>query len=355
MITTGQKIAIERTKASRLPQTDLENIKFGRVFSDHMFVMDYADGAWRDLRIEPFADLRMSPAALVLHYSQTIFEGLKAYRRADGGINLIRPQDNIARMNHSAHRMCMPRIPEDVFLEALQELVRVDADWIPRDADASLYIRPFMFASDEYIGVKPSDGYRFIIFTCPVRGYYSEPVRVKVETRYSRAFPGGTGETKCGGNYAAALYPAKLGQDQGYHQLVWTDGLTHQYIEESGTMNVFFNIDGTLVTPALDGTILRGITRDSIIRIAKDEGVKVEERRVSVEEVEVAARNGRLRSAFGAGTAATIAHIQAIAFNDAVYELPGVETRELANRIGARLEDIRRSRVADPYGWVVPI
>lgn len=355
MITTGQKIAIERIAASKLPATDLENIKFGRVFSDHMFVMDYADGAWGRMRIVPFADMQMSPASLVLHYSQTIFEGLKAYRNVAGGINLIRPQDNIVRMNRSAHRMCMPQIPEDLFLEAMAELIRLDSDWVLKDEGASLYIRPFLFASDNYIGVKPSDTYRFIIFTCPVRGYYSEPVRVKIETTYSRAFPGGTGEAKCGGNYAAALYPAKLGQDQGYHQLVWTDGLTHQYIEESGTMNVFFNIDGTLVTPALDGTILRGITRDSIIRIAKDEGIKVEERRVSVEEVEVAARNGRLRSAFGAGTAATIAHIQTIAFNDAEYELPGVETRELANRIGKRLDDIRRGQAADPYGWVVPV
>lgn len=355
MITTGQKIAIERTKASRLPDTDLENIKFGRVFSDHMFVMDFADGAWREPRIVPFANMQMSPASLVLHYSQTIFEGLKAYRNVQGGINLIRPQDNIARMKHSAIRMCMPPVPEDVFLDGLTELIRTDKGWIPGDDDASLYIRPFLFASDEYIGVRPSDTYRFIIFTCPVRGYYSEPVRVKVETHFSRAFPGGTGETKCGGNYGGGLYPAKMAQAEGFHQLLWTDGLTHKYIEESGTMNVFFNIEGTLVTPALDGTILRGITRDSIIRIARDEGIKVEERRVSVEEIETAARNGRLRSAFGAGTAATIAHIRTIAFDDAEFELPDVETRELANRIGRKMDDIRRGRVADPYGWVVPV
>jgi branched-chain amino acid aminotransferase len=355
MITTGQKIALQRTSESRLPETDLSNIKFGRVFSDHMFMMDYADGAWGAPRIMPFGDLRMSPAALVLHYSQTIFEGLKAYRMADGGVALFRPQANIARMNKSTERMCMPAIPEDLFLDALKELVRLDSAWIPEGDSAALYIRPFMFASDEYIGVKPSDGYRFIIFTCPVRGYYSEPVRVKVETHYSRAFPGGTGEAKCGGNYAGGLYPAKLGQDKGFHQLIWTDGLTHQYIEESGTMNVFFNVDGTLITPALDGTILRGVTRDSIIRIAKDEGIKVEERRVSVEEIEIAARNGRLRSAFGAGTAATIAHIQSIAFGETVYELPGVETRELANRVGAKLDAIRRGLEPDPYGWVVRV
>jgi len=333
----------------------LDNVKFGRVFSDHMLVMDFEEGAWSAPSIMPFGDLRMSPAALVLHYSQTIFEGLKAYRSADGSINLFRPQANIARMNHSTHRMCMPAVPEDLFMDALLELVRLDKDWIPAGDDAALYIRPFMFASDEYIGVRPSDSYKFIIFTCPVRGYYSEPVRVRIETEYSRAFPGGTGEAKCGGNYAGGLYPAKLGQDLGFHQLIWTDGLSHKYIEESGTMNVFFNVDGTLITPALDGTILRGVTRDSIIRIANDEGIRVEERQVSVEEILVAARNGRLRSAFGAGTAATIAHIASIAFGDEEFVLPEVAQRELANKVGARLDGIRRGKIADPYGWVVPV
>jgi branched-chain amino acid aminotransferase len=303
----------------------------------------------------PFADLQMSPAALVLHYSQTIFEGLKAYRADDGSVGIFRPMDNIARMNRSAVRMCMPQIPEELFLEALTTLVGEDRNWIPEGDGAALYIRPFMFASDEYIGVKPSDGYRFIIFTCPVRGYYSEPVRVKIETTYSRAFPGGTGEAKCGGNYAGGLYPAKMGQDAGFHQLIWTDGLTHQYIEESGTMNVFFNIDGTLVTPALDGTILRGVTRDSIIRIAKDEGFPVEERRVSVEEIVTAAREKRLVSAFGAGTAATIAHIASIAHGDEVFELPAIGERKLAERIGSVLDGIRRGHLTDKYGWVVRV
>lgn len=355
MITTGQKIATQRVERSRLQDTDLDNVKFGRVFSDHMVVMDFEGGAWKPPTIVPFADLELSPAALVLHYSQTIFEGLKAYRSADGRVNLFRPQANIARMNRSAKRMCMPEVPEDVFLDALVQLVRLDKAWLPEGEDAALYIRPFLFASDEYIGVKPSDNYKFIIFTCPVRGYYNEPVRVKIETTYSRAFPGGTGEAKCGGNYAGALYPARLGQDQGYHQLLWTDGLTHQYIEESGTMNVFFNIEGTLITPALDGNILHGVTRDSILRIARDEGIRVEERRVSVEEVVSAARNGRLRSAFGAGTAATIANIASIAYGDEEFELPEVAVRKLANHVGKRLNDIRRGIAPDPYGWLVPV
>jgi branched-chain amino acid aminotransferase len=355
MITTGQKIATQRTQRSRLAETDLDNVKFGRVFSDHMLVMDHQGGSWNAPRIVPFGDLEMSPATLVLHYSQTIFEGLKAYRTADGSVKLFRPQANIARMNRSAERMCMPTLSEDLFLDALVELVKLDKEWIPKGEDAALYIRPFMYASDEYIGVKPSDGYKFIIFTCPVRAYYNEPVRVRIETEYSRAFPGGTGEAKCGGNYAGGLYPAKLGQDRGYHQLIWTDGLTHKYVEESGTMNVFFNIDGTLVTPGLDGTILRGVTRDSIIRIAKDEGIRVEERQVSVDEIVAAARNGHMRSAFGAGTAATIAHIASITFGEEEFTLPDVAQRELANRVGQRLDDIRRGNVADPYGWMVPV
>jgi len=355
MFTTGQKIAIQRTTESRLPSTDLANIKFGRVFSDHMFVMDYADGAWAKPRIVPYANLSISPAAAVLHYGQSIFEGLKAYRRADGSVALFRPQANIARMNRSAHRMCMPAIPEDLFLEALIELVQQDASWIPEGEDAALYIRPFLFAGDEYIGIRPSDTYRFMIFTCPVRGYYAEPVRVKIEMEFSRAFPGGTGNTKCAGNYAAALYPAKIAQDQGIHQLVWTDALEHKYIEESGTMNIFFQIDDVLLTPGTSGTILEGVTRDSILQIARDQGMLVEERLVTVEEVVSAARNGSLKEAFGAGTAATVAHIASIAYGEEVFTLPSLDKRATANSIAQRLDDIRRGHAADPHGWMVPV
>ncbi|MCC7503053.1 MAG: branched-chain amino acid aminotransferase [Flavobacteriales bacterium] len=355
MITTGQKIAIEETKRSRLPETDLDQVKFGRTFSDHMFVMDYVDGEWREPRITEFTDLQMSPACLVLHYSQTIFEGLKAYKSADGKVNLFRPQANIARMNRSAHRMCMPAIPEDLFLDALVTLVNKDRGWIPGDAEGALYIRPFMFAADEFIGVRTSETYKFIIFTCPVRGYYSEAVRVKIETHYSRAFPGGTGEAKCGGNYAASLFPAKLAHDKGYHQLVWTDGVEHKYIEESGTMNVFFRIGDTLITPDTDGTILHGVTRDSIIQLAKRENLKIEVRQVTVEEVVNALRNGTMMEAFGAGTAATIAHIKSIAFEDAEYELPPLEQRTFANQIGQQLDDIRRGRATETFGWMVPV
>lgn len=353
MITAGQKIAMHPTTVSRLTDTDLSNVPFGRVFSDHMFAMDFSGGQWQRPRIVPFANLSLSPAAAVLHYGQSIFEGLKAYRNKDGRVALFRPTANIARMNRSAARMCMPAIPEDIFLEALLELVRQDLDWIPEGDDASLYIRPFMMAGDEYIGIRPSDSYRFMIFTCPVRGYYAEPVRVKIETEYSRAFPGGTGTAKCAGNYAAALYPAKLAQDTGIHQLIWTDATEHRYIEESGTMNIFFRIGDTLMTPELGGTILEGVTRDSIIRLAKDMGMKVEERRVSVDEVVEAARNGTLLEAFGAGTAATVAHVASLAFGEEVFTLPPVEQRTAALSIAQRLDDIRRGRADDPYGWLV--
>ncbi|MBZ0205453.1 MAG: branched-chain amino acid aminotransferase [Flavobacteriales bacterium] len=353
MISTAPEMDIKRIERSRLPETDLENLKFGRVFTDHMFLMDHVDGAWQRPQIMPFGDLELSPATLVLHYAQTIFEGMKAYRNEKGEVALFRPQANIARMNRSANRMCMPELPEDVFLEGLKELVRMDGEWLPEGKDAALYIRPFMFASDEYIGVKPSDGYRFMIFMSPVRGYYQEPLRVRMELKYSRAFPGGTGEVKCGGNYAGGLYPSKMGQDAGYHQLLWTDAMEHKYIEESGTMNVFFIIDGVLTTPSLDGTILPGITRDSILALARGKGMRVEERKVTVDEVVTGIRSGKVSAAFGAGTAVTIAPIRVVGYKGEDLHLPELQADSEVLVIGKLLDDIRRGRVADTHGWVV--
>ncbi len=344
---------ITRVEQSRLPQTDLKNLTFGRVFTDHMFVMDYVDGAWQRPQIMPYGDLELSPATLVLHYAQTIFEGMKAYRNEEGEVVLFRPQANIARMNRSAKRMCMPELPEDVFLEGLKELVRMDSAWVPDGNDAALYIRPFMFASDEYIGVKPSDGYRFMIFISPVRGYYQEPLRVRIELEYSRAFPGGTGEVKCGGNYAGGLYPSKMAQNAGYHQQLWTDAIEHKYIEESGTMNVFFIIDGILCTPSLDGTILPGITRDSILTLAREKGIPVQERKVTVDEVVTGLRNGKVSAAFGAGTAATIAPIRVIGYKGEDFDLPELKPDSEVLVLGKVLDDIRRGRVADAHNWVV--
>jgi len=351
MISTDQGIAIQPVSNPRLSSADLDNIVFGKLYSDHMFVMDYEDGKWQQAVIKEFGDLSMSPATLVLHYGQSIFEGLKAYRSAQGGVNIFRPKENIARMNRSAERLCMPQIPVDIFEEALEELIRLDQGWIPNADDASLYIRPFMYANDPYIGVKPSESYRFIIFTAPVNAYYKDPVRVKVEREFSRAFPGGTGATKCAGNYAASLYPAKLAQDQGYHQLVWTDGVEHKYIEESGTMNVFFLLGDTLVTPPTGGTILEGITRKSFIQLAKDKGHQVEERQITVDEILEAARSGLLKDAFGAGTAATIAHIESIAIDGEDFTLPPVAERTVSNSLAKLMDDIRRGRTEDKFGW----
>lgn len=355
MITTGQKIAIQKTTASRLQDTDLSDIKFGRTFSDHMFMMEYDGKEWLPPGIVPFSDLVLSPATLVFHYGQAIFEGMKAYRHANGKITLFRPQENIARMNRSAKRMCMPEIPEGLFMEALLELIKLDNGWLPTDDEAALYIRPFMFASDEYIGVKPSEHYKFIIFLCPVRKYYSDPVKVKIETHYARAFPGGVGATKCAGNYAGSLYPARLAQQQGYHQLLWTDGREHKFIEESGTMNVFFMFDDILVTPPTSGTILEGITRASLVELAKDKGIPIEVRPIAVEEIIEAAKQGRLRDAFGAGTAATLAHIESIALDGEEYQLPPIKSRAVSNMLAKAIDDIRRGRIEDRFGWNVEV
>lgn len=355
MIAVPSKIRIEPTQNPRLPQTDLENIAFGRIYSDHMFLMDYVDGEWQAPIIKEFGELSMSPATLVLHYGQSIFEGLKAYRAPNGGVNMFRPEENIARMNRSAERLCMPQIPTDIFLQGLRELVSLDREWIPKDDSASLYIRPFMYANDPYIGVKPSQNYRFMIFTAPVQAYYKEPVKVKVEREFSRAFPGGTGATKCAGNYAASLYPAKLAQDQGYDQLIWTDGLEHKYIEESGTMNVFFQIDERIITAPTGGTILEGITRQSFVELAQNRAYDIQVRPVLVEEIRKAAEQGRLKDAFGAGTAATIAHIKSIHIDGTDFELPPIEERTISNALAKELDDIRRGRTEDPFSWVYHI
>ena len=353
---TVSNIKIERTQHSTIDQVDFENIKFGKQFSDHVFIADYKNGEWTDLRIEPYAPMALSPACAAIHYGQAIFEGMKAYKNEDGDIFLFRPEDNARRINKSAHRLCMPEIPESLFMEALTKLIEVDSEWVPAIDGCSLYIRPFMFASEELLGVRPADEYRFMIFTAPVNAYYGEPVDVKIETEFSRATEGGVGFAKAAGNYAAALYPAKLGQDKGYKQLIWTDSAEHKYIEESGTMNIMFHIGDTLVTPNLDfKTTLAGITRDSALTLAKELGIKVEERRVSVAEVIEAAQNGTLKDVFGTGTAATIAQVASITHEGTRYELPAVESRILSNELDQLLQDIKRGRVEDKHNWIYKI
>ena len=328
-------IAIEKTlvPVSKLSTLDLSNIKFGSTYSDHMFVADYSDGVWSDCRIVPFDNFSLSPATSVLHYGQSIFEGLKAYSDSNGGVLVFRPEDNFLRMNESAARMCMPDIPEEIFMGGLLELLKTDRLWVPTDEGTSLYIRPYMFATDEFIGVRPSETYRFIIFTSPTAGYYSEPVKVKVEKYYSRAFPGGTGAAKAAGNYAASLYPAKLAQEAGYHQLIWTDGVSHKFIEESGTMNVMFVIGDTILTSKVGETVLNGVTRRSVLHLAQQWGYTVDERDVTVEEVIEAIKNGTLKEAFGTGTAATIAPISVINNDGEDYQIPAAQAEFFSTRV----------------------
>lgn len=345
-----------RVEQSRLQGLDWDNLSFGGVYSDHMFVAEYTDGQWRQARIEPFAPLQMSPATTVLHYSQTIFEGLKAYRSPVGDrVLLFRPEKNYERMRLSAKRMCMPDIPRELFMDAMHRLIELDSAWVPDREGYALYVRPFMFGSDEFIGVKPSQNYKFIIFTGPVGAYYPKPVRVKIETRFSRACMGGTGYAKAGANYATSLYPAQVAREQGFDQLIWTDAKEHRYIEEAGTMNVMFVIDGKLRTAPTSETILKGVTRDSVLTLARDMGVEVDESPISVAELVSGFASGKLTEAFGVGTAATIAHIAEIGYEDDVYTLPPVEERKFSPKFLEELNAIRYGIKEDTRGWVYEI
>jgi branched-chain amino acid aminotransferase len=350
---TTLQIDIKKVEKSRLSETDFDNLVFGQSISDHMFVADYINGEWTDLRIEPYAPLLLNPANATLHYGQSIFEGMKAYKNVEGEILLFRPDANQKRLNESAERMCIPGVPEEIFMEGLFQLLHLDRDWVPSKAGASLYIRPFVFATDDYLGVRPSQKYKFMIFTCPVGNYYSKPVSVKVETKYTRAIEGGTGFAKAAGNYAGSLYPALLAQKEGFDQLLWTDGKNHQHIEESGTMNVMFMIDNKLITaPVNTGTILKGITRDSVIILAKESGKNVEERFLKVDELENALKEGRLQEAFGTGTAATIAHIAKINVNGKDYILPEKSDTAFSYQVLRKLDAIKYGLESDTHGWI---
>lgn len=354
MIKDTISIKVNKVERSRITDVDWDNLPFGKVFSDHMLVMDYKDGVWHDPEIVPFESLSMHPATSAIHYGQSIFEGMKANKNENNEVLIFRPEMNAKRFTESCKRICMPQIPESTFIQLIQKVVDVDREWVPSKEGHSLYIRPFMFATDDFIGIKPSDTYKFIIFTCPVGAYYSQPVNVKIEEYYTRAAQGGVGRAKTAGNYAASLYPAKLAQEQGFHQLIWTDAAEHKYIEESGTMNIVFEIDGKLVTPTEDmDTILRGVTKRAVVDIARHWGVEVEERRVTVEEVVTALREGRVTDAFGAGTAATIAQVAKIGFREELFELPDVTSRTLSNKIKTYLTDLKSGKVEDELNWLL--
>ena len=351
MIAETLHIKTKQTDRSRLQEVDFNNLGFGRIMSDHMFIADYRDGQWQNSRIVPYGELPLSPATAALHYGQTIFEGMKAYKSEEGDTLLFRAIDNWKRLNKSAERMCMPAIPEEIFMGGLTELVRLDSAWVPSADGCALYIRPFMFATDAYVGVKPSDTYSFIIFTGPVGSYFAKPPKVKIETHFIRAAEGGVGGAKCGGNYAGSLYPAKLAQQEGYDQLIWTDAREHAYIEESGAMNVMFVMDGKLITPFVSDTTLDGITRKTIVAIAQHWGIPVEERRISVKEIIEALKAGRLESAFGAGTAAVVSHIAAIGYEGEDYNLPAVTEDSFAKKVKDYLVEIYTGKTEDIFGW----
>jgi len=348
-------IEVETTTQSRLETVDFNNLGFGRIFSDHMLVADYKDGQWVSCKIMPYGDLQISPAMASLHYGQTIFEGLKAQYTQDGDISIFRPWENHKRMISSAERMCMPAVPEEIFIGGMRQLIELDRNWIPKETGSSLYIRPFLFASEPFLGVRPSNEYKFIIFTCPVGTYYSEPVKLNIQTHYSRVAQGGIGSAKTAGNYAASLYPAVKGQKEGYHQQLWTNSETHEYIEEVGTMNIMIRTGNKIITPTLGDTILRGVTRDSVLTLAKDWGYEVEERKVKVAELVEGLKNNTIDEVFGVGTAAVIANVKTIHHEETDYQLPALEKREFANKILDTLTKLKYGQIEDKYNWLMRI
>jgi branched-chain amino acid aminotransferase len=350
------EIKIVRTEKPKPKPRDSE-LSFGKQFADHMFNMDYTrEHGWRNARIEPYGPIMMDPATMVLHYGQAIFEGLKAYRTTTRSIRLFRPMDNLVRLNASARMLCIPEIDTEFAFSVLQELLAIDKEWIPGLPGTSLYIRPTIVAMDPYLGVRPSHTYRFFIILCPVGAYYPEgfnPVKIWVTDKYVRAVRGGVGMAKTAGNYGASLRAAEEAKEKGYTQVLWLDGVKRKYIEEVGTMNIFFAIGDTLITPVLQGSILAGITRDSVIKIAKDWGIPVEERPITIDEVMAAHDNGMLQEIFGSGTAAVISPVSELAWKDRVIRIKDGAVGPLAKRLHDEITAIQYGEAEDRFGWVV--
>ncbi|GAB1307928.1 branched-chain amino acid aminotransferase [Urechidicola sp. KH5] len=350
----AHKIKVKKVATSKINDVDFDNLAFGSVFSDHMFVVDFKNGEWQNATIQPYAPISLDPSAKIFHYGQSIFEGMKAYKDANGDILLFRPRDNWDRLNKSASRLMIPEVPEEIFMDGLKQLLQVDSDWIPTQEGSSLYIRPFMFASGQGFHASPADEYKLIICTAPSGAYFSGKVKVLIEEKYARAANGGVGYAKAGGNYAAQFYPTKLAADKGYAQVIWTDDNTHEYIEEAGAMNIFVRINDTLITSPTSDRILDGITRKSIIQIAQDAGINVEVRKLKVTEVVEAARNGSLKEMFGAGTAAVISPLSGFGFKDEDFDLPELDD-SYADMLKKKITDIQTNKAADPYGWRVVV
>ena len=345
-----RNISIKKVSKSRISEIDFSNLAFGQQFSDHMFVCDYKDGKWQQSQIVPFQNISLSPSAKIFHYGQSIFEGMKAYKDENDKILLFRPLDNQKRLNVSAKRLAIPECPEEIFMEGLETLLKIDKDWIPTTEGSSLYIRPFMLATGNGFHASPSDEYKIVIATSPSGAYFGGEVRVLIEEKYSRSANGGVGFAKAGGNYAGQFYPTQLAKEKGYQQVIWTDDNTHEYIEEAGAMNIFVRIGDTLLTGPTSDRILDGITRKSIIAIAEDEGIKVEVRKIKVNELVEASKKGELKEMFGAGTAAVISPIAGFGHRGEDYDLPEMES-SYATRLKKRITDIQYGKAEDKFGW----
>ena len=352
-------IRVERnTNPKPLPSKD-DPLTFGTIFTNHMFVMNYETGkGWFDPRIVPYGKIELEPSAMVFHYAQEMFEGLKAYRGEDGSALLFRPDMNAKRANATNERLCIPTIPEEDFVQAIKELVKIDSEWIPDKEGTSLYVRPFVIATDEFLGVRPSDTYLFMIILSPVGPYYPEgldPVKIWIEDDYVRAVRGGIGFAKTGGNYAASLAAQMKAHDEGYSQVLWLDGVERKYIEEVGAMNIFFKINGKVVTPMLNGSILPGITRNSVIHLLKSWGIEVEEKRISVDELLAAAKDGSLEEVFGTGTAAVISPVGHLRFEDTVIQVQDGGIGPISQKLYDNIVGIQLGQIEGPEGWVVRV
>lgn len=346
----AEKIDIQKVESSRIGQVDFNNLTFGSTFSDHMFECDYKDGVWQNPKIKPYGPLTISPGAKVFHYGQAVFEGMKAFKDEAGKVWLFRPEQNFLRINKSSVRMAIPEFPRDIFFEALTTLVKIDKDWVKPGQGNSLYIRPFVIATQVGVSASPSTEYKFMILMSPAQAYYTGDIKVIIADHYSRSANGGVGAAKAAGNYGAQFFPTNLAREKGFQQVIWTDASNHQYLEEAGTMNVFFRVNDTLLTAPISDRILDGVTRKSVIALAKQDNITVEERPVLVSEIVEAAKNGSLKEIFGAGTAAVISPVNAFSYQDIIYELEKQEDG-FASRFKKELTDIQYNLSEDPFGW----
>ena len=354
-MTAAVDINVTKASFSKLNQLSLENLPFGKYFTDHMLEADYENGEWKNVQIKPYQPLLLEPSLSSLHYGQAIFEGIKAYKDEAGNAYIFRPQDNFIRFNLSAERMCMPTVPEEIFMDGMKQLVSLDKNWIPSIKDHSLYIRPFMFSTDHVLGVKPSETYKFLIILSPTGPYHAAPMKIFVEEKYTRAAPGGVGFAKNAGNYGGSLIAAEEAKKLGYDQVLWTDAFEHKWLQEVGMMNVFFVINNTAVTPSLEeGTILKGVTRETIITLLNEMGLTVEERKINIDEVLAAYKNGSLKEVFGTGTAATVSPIEKLRYKNEVMDFD-MGKITIAPALKKTLDGIRSCTIEDKFGWMIKL